>query len=619
MIQAMRGRAFAVAISIAGVATSCEQADSTVREDPVASQTGRAAEPQAPGSELSTWREERYAFRADFLAEVAAAPASRIHLQGELRIAVLPGTPLRRRFLLAGPTGSGTQGSEQTWTPERRELERAFYVEYDARGVATHLVLAPGSSVQVRRAFDTLATELQVATPAEHQTHWEVAETDNMGTYTAAYERTQPGRLSKQKTAYMTSGNKTAPTNAGLEVVRSAVDIELDADGGLLGLKANNVVSIRQLQVRSGVELELRDRSVNRPDSRETPPPPPADYVRYPIGKASEHSERERDQALTAGLSLEKIVGALQTNTGAPERADLRQRLAALLRLDGKLGPKLVDSVRRQPETAQELISALVLAGTTEAQQMLQSILEDASLDASIREHAAIFSAQIKAPTVALLSTLFDEFKTPESPVRQVAGYATGTVIAAMPNDPVAAQVVTELVERLEQSQDADERHLLLGMLGNAGDKSALPALLAAAKSTNDAERAQAVRCVRNIDTPETRALVRGALRDPRTAVRLSALESISKLGHAEFTPALIEATRRERDERVQLQLLSELAGRRSMPGVLSALDWVARNAASARARGLAQRIKSSSAARDAAPRSSVEIEKTSEPRGPQR
>lgn len=571
-------------------APACRRSTPTTKQDPSAGSSSGTVQQRATVPEPVTWREDRYVLRMDFLAEVGVAPGTRIHVEGTLRVSELHGTPTRKRFVLADGKALATQGGQETWKPTAAEIATPFYVEYDAVGIAKHILLAPDTTVQIRRTLDTLASELQFPATMNGASKVERLETDNIGTYTAVYDQSSTGWLTRRRTSYTTAANEAS---AGVEIIRSSAQLELSSSGQLLSLKSNNVVALRQLQVRSGAAFEIGQRIVFQPNSLGTPPSPPSNYQRFAVGQASAHSDRERDEALTAGWSWGKLLLELQGDGAAPQKAEVRQRLAALIRLDGTITSKIVEAVRNRSDIAKDAVGALVLAGTPQAQQGLEDIITDASLSTDIREHAAIFSAQVNRPTEALLLTVFGEFNQQESAIREVAGLASGTLIAALQETPTARRLTNELQDRLASSQGAEERYLLLGILGNAGVESTAPTIFAAAKSDSELERAQAVRCLRNIDTEDSRRTVRRALRDRSPQVRLSALESIRKFKDPEATPALVAAVRRETHERVQLQLLNELATRRTTSGVPAILDWAARSAKSSRVRAFAEKIQS--------------------------
>jgi HEAT repeat protein len=560
------------------------------REAPATPQAPTLVAAPAPSVAQVTWRENRYQLRADFLVEIGAAPKSTIVVEGELRISST--APGQRRFQLAGASAVGHQAGIEIWRAEPARLEAPFYADYQPDGRLRASYIEADTPVQLRRVFETLVAQLQIVN-SSGLPEWQADETDNVGTFLAGYQTQGPGKLSKRKLRYTGAGPNLQAVKGVAQIAKSDTHIELSEQAELLSMSSSDVVQLDTLQLRSGFELSLQRRSVWLEGSAAPPPSPSAKHVRYEIGHASVGSAREQDQALTNGFSLPKLIAALGAKPGAADRSELRQRLAALVRLDSAQAEQARLAVAQNQAIGEDLIGGLVLAGDAAAQQALVGIIADPSLEARLREHAAIFSAQVQTPAEPLLTALFKQFANDTSPIREVAGYASGTLLAKLGDTDTGRSVLNELTARLRTTDSSDERFLLLGMLGNAGARSAFASVQAFASAQSSRERAQATRALRGMDVPEAQVVVRKALTDESAMVRLAALESVEKLGPARFVDPLLAKARKDDNDRVRVKALGLLQGLRPAPKALErTVDWLSLHDRSAEVRAFADKVR---------------------------
>lgn len=572
-----------------------------LHSDPRPSQGGPADEASADASSHvalaqvdPTWREDRYSLKGEFLLEVGSASRSTIQLNGELSLAKTSGDVDRRRFQFRQATAVATHQDSEAWRADRESLESPFFVDYDVHGLATHIWIKADTQNQLRKLFEVVAGELQIFRTDPQAAHWDSSERDNTGQYRASYTRGADGKLEKHKTAYTSvlpslNGKATPP-----QIAKSELSFELGTRGDLVQASIREVIDTTSADARSGISLDLRNHSVFKPEAADAPGPSEPQFVRYELGKASEVTAVERDRALTAGLNLDRLEQLLQKDPKAAERSGLRQRLAAMLRLDPTLARQVEPKLHSAPEVAADLVGALVLAGNAEAQASLAHVLKDATLPEKLREHAAIFSAQVQEPNDTLLEAAWTDFRKSDSPTREVSGYACGAMLYALRERPteLAKRIIADVVSLGTAAANTTERIIVLGVLGNAGTTAATPLITRTLEVGSPAERAQAVRALRRIQTAESKALIRRGLRDANPSVRSAALESVRTMGAQEFVEALQTAVARETGESARLEIVGLLGGCKFSPALSKTLERLALHDPSEQVRTRASRLR---------------------------
>jgi hypothetical protein len=544
----------------------------------------------------ASWREERYQLQGEFLMDVAGSPRSTLMINGELAVAHVTDDSESRRLQLINAVASTKQADTEVWKADPAHLKSPFYVEYANGGSAKSISIQSGTPIEVRRVFETLVAELQLTRPDSNVNRWKSTERDNLGEYTASYERSEHGRVTKHKVAYTTPVPAIAGKATPASIANSELVFSLGQSGEVLSAKVNEVVEVSSIQLRSGFSLTLEKRTLRNPDATQAPPLPSTAYQRYAMGQASVGNRQEQDRVLTTNLSWVNIRDLLHKALKAPERSDVRQRVAAMLRLQPELIDTVVQAIHGDPEIAKDLAGALVHTGSNESRVAVSKLISDPALATPIREYAAIFSAQMPNPSEQLLSALWSEYNQTMSPIRQVSGYACGSIIGTMhPTDEgLARQLLGEIISQYDATNDSAERVLILGILGNTGSATAVPVILRAARSSNISERAQAVRAVRFIKGEQSSQVVRQALRDSDVQVRKAALEAAKALGVTGLSDALQSALHKEPVDGVRLEMLSLLSTCEPSPKLRKTFAWAARHDKSASVREFAQRIEAS-------------------------
>jgi len=526
--------------------------------------------------------------------EIGASPKSTISLNGELAVARVMGDGGGRRLRLRNSTASTKQGDTETWKANPELLSGPFYVEYDSTGAAQSIWIKSGTPIEIRRLIETIVGELQLVRPDTRKQQWTSTERDNIGQYAATYTQTAPGKIAKRKTAYTSAVPTVVGKSTPARISASTQQFEVGSDNTIRAANVSDVIEVEAIQLRSGFALTLDRYSLHDATDSAAPAMPSVGFERFEMGQASLGSPQEQDKTLVSNLTWEKVQQLLRGPAKAPERSELRQRLAAMLRLRPDLVGQVVQTVHSDPEIAKDLMGALVHAGSSESQDALAQIIADSTLATPLREYAAIYSAQVRKPSETLLKALWSEFSQQDSPIRQVSGYACGSLISTMgkASDDLSKELLEDLKARWAVAHDSGERFLLLGILGNSASVAALPVILRASHSTNVSERAQAVRAVRSIESPESNQVVRQAMGDPNLVVRQAALEAAKSLGVARFADALQIAVRKESNEASRLEILSLLSTCERSSKLTATFDWEAKHDKVERVRAFALRLR---------------------------
>lgn len=206
-------------------------------------------------------------------------------------------------------------------------------------------------------------------------------------------------------------------------------------------------------------------------------------------------------------------------------------RLHALAVLDLQACAEMGNLVRRGNTTdmvMQVLVAALAQAGTSTAQQeLLQSF--NAATDPQKRLLLANAIAEIKLPSIELEEALKGA-ATSGDPLWQPAfRLALGAMIRRLQqSSPMRATALVHwLLAHCDGNSSEELRHLA-DALGNAGHRAALPMLRRLLRHQDALLRAAAASSLRHIPGSEPNQLLRKALRDKASEVRLEAVYALS-------------------------------------------------------------------------------------------
>lgn len=439
----------------------------------------------------------------------------------------------------------------------------------------------PGSHNLFKTFAQTLAGELQL--PVRDGATWTVVDTTLRGKAEATYQRTADG-FRRTRPRYV----KLTAFGQGLREVTVAAETRFVVGaGGLTSLDSREALggfTPEGAPVQSALELSLEPvdaapLAAVLPTQLEDSSP--GEVVRPADWKAQMLAQR------IAGLTPQQMMDGVAMNAaGASVESVARflPRASGLLLQHPELCLALAERAKAPTTPAKERVFALELlaaAGSAEAQAAMRDIL---SSEALTNDPARVERFQrlslLRRPTAETVAYAGEAWRRGSPAERQTLALvvgATAGMLSRTGGEAEAGPWVAELRQALQGARDLEERRALVGALGNAGLESAVPDVLAALRSPDEALRADAVIALRKTPVPEARQAAVQALQDPALPVKAEAVELLRrwKPDDAERA-ALIAAVRAGRlPMSVLHEVVSALEPFAAQPDVKAFFEWL--------------------------------------------
>lgn len=554
-----------------------ETVDTTAARPQSPAQTGTSNEPMlrfAPADR----QDVAYGFSLETEAEVnlaAFVPAAWSEVVGAQDQGMVPvkqaatGT-LALRYYEAGPGEWEVAAQfvdpkyEVNGDPARflQALGYPFAFRMDARGQLSQFRFARGTPREAEQAMRSLLQAAQVVLPAEGLTRWQTKETDNVGTYAAAYElagsTVQPAdvvEIRKRKERYLeTRADGLGLNDLVAEMQAEVTDTETRATvrpGGAWVLELDEGGRVVQ-RARGETLSESRSRlHLWRLESA---------AARFPDDIAEFNAELRsgkyvREQLYATDPRLNRMSEGLDVVDAVGKYLDLVREKKKQLAIEF-----LIDYLRQDPANAGHLVAVLLAdkdhaeydasthrylwmivakAGYPEAQQALWNAIADAGNSDRQRTLAMANVGQIEYPEPQLVDQVWDLYKGTTSAGEGVEKDLKAMSIMALGllgerdklNEEIKPVIEERLVEALQGARTAWDEQMALRGIGNSGNADALDAVEPFFHSENPNVRAAAFRALRKMDDPRAQmVLIEQYEQESATSVRLAALDALGRM-----------------------------------------------------------------------------------------
>ncbi len=410
----------------------------------------------------------------------------------------------------------------------------------------------------------TIASQFQL--PEQRPaTAIEVQEHDGTGDYTARYE---PGatntQLRKSKLRYgtlsaashETKGFSQQALTPRVEKSSSVLEVEgtLLRSAALEETLASLVFGQGELKGHTSLKLTLAGTTDG---PKHDIPALFTETSRYEVGKPffKQPTRKLFDDVRLQGRSFEDISAALVASTEDPRAAEVQKGdhgklspeelktregwlkghadafggLVALYREQPDSVAKAAAVIRRGGPKSAALLDGLATAGTPASQSALIQLMQDASLDPTVRSSAAAALFRTKAVTADVVTAT--EAALDDALLGVQAVYAAGTfarILRESGDSKASMRLAEKLVGRLQASTAPPMTVHLLRGISNSAYSVAIPAIQKRLTDPNEDVRSAAVDAFRLMEDPRVDALIAAQVRrtDTSTDYRLAALRA---------------------------------------------------------------------------------------------
>jgi len=448
------------------------------------------------------------------------------------------------------------------------ELERPFVARLEPDGRVTEVRFDAPLSVAARATLAAFLHGAQLVGPTSvDAATWEAAEQDATGAYRARYGREADGTVVKQWTTPPDRVGQDGETTTRFTLAAGRIErVGLAqrghaAAGGSLLASARTPLSLDVSLVRRGPSVGTWAAALD-----------PSALSPFSAAKAA--TRRRETEPARPFAQVMADVRARAASLDAGGRTNLRNELTraiavspeAVTAADAALREGTLD---RPAETV--TIAALVGARTPEAQAAASGLVKDLSLGEPLRVRVLQSLAYMSSPDPVVIGTLLDLMSATPSPSYAAAAATTLGASAAYlaEKDPKAAEIafgalVAHAKDALSTTQTsavsvaarvpAGIRIAWLNALGNTGDPSGLPLILAGLDDRNEAVRGSAALALRR-QAPQSciDAMIKAMATDRSPHVRENVVDAARDMGPA-VTGGLVEkALRYDLSEHVRL------------------------------------------------------------------
>ncbi|HEV7557044.1 MAG TPA: HEAT repeat domain-containing protein, partial [Kofleriaceae bacterium] len=287
------------------------------------------------------------------------------------------------------------------------------------------------------------------------------------------------------------------------------------------------------------------------------------------------YAQQQADALVSKGLSVASLLGDLRMAGDSGQRGVAQLKMSALFRAHPTTVADATAAIRSgqlSKEDAQAVLGSLRDAATPVAIDALASVLGTAGVDNETRSAAAASMSLAKTTTPAAVASLRDAAADPDPTVRSSSILALGGVVPQAGGD--GAGITSDLLGSLDRATSAEDRALYIRALGNAGQASAYPAIVAALDDPSPLVQTAAVAALRFIDVADVDPLLdRIATTNDDADVRENAVFAIGFRTLAMHNTALGQVARVDAADTARLAAI-DLLGRevKSDPAVRAVL-----------------------------------------------
>ena len=487
----------------------------------------------------------------------SSTPSLRVRVAGVLEIRTLATTPTEALVgMRLSPVEMRVNDTSDAET--HRALKLPFRVRFTRNGVPTAFEFPPALVAKHRELIENLVRTFQVELQGGKS--WVAVEPHASGAYEAAYKRRAPAQWEKKKLRYVEkSGSEEAPLLASQEVL--SIDPRRD---WLAAMTVHETVSTKDA---SGFSIDITNRATLEllPHSDVTPP----EFWRFVTGEAPGDAKqrqiptnRPREQA---AADLQTCVARLDAAT--ENRSQWIHHLRDLLQMDGELPFVLLEALKTQElsdRTRADLYLALELAGTTEAQAALSSVIENPDSMPLDSLRAIVALGAVARPNAASLESLWQAALTAEregdAQVASTATLALGTAGSTLrgTDEDSYASLRASLVSGASDAADPERRTTFVLALGNTGDATLSPEIVSYLDDDDPRVRRAAARATEQVGAGDVaEELMLHLEQEPNSIVRAAVASAL--VSWEEPPSTAMESIRTliggERDETVRLQM----------------------------------------------------------------
>jgi HEAT repeat protein len=497
---------------------------------------------------------------------------------------------LEHPHIAGGPAGTALLESR---------LSRRIWVTYQADGAATRIHFPREMDDQVRNLLEMVVTGTQVVRPAQHSVQWTATERDGAGAYLAVYREVGEGRILKKKAQYLSvdrAGDRASTLGVRLE--DSSASVSLDAEGAVESLEGQETTRIDApgmtgLLAAVGIRLDhaRSGRADDLAGSLERARPGLVTETIVTQKPSEEEQQARRDFVATQGVTFADLLHAVRG--GQVDGKTLSQLEAWLRQHPGDIAAAA--ALAREDGNASAVLRALGAAGTVEAQAALCAAARDGGLPATLRAEAIVALVRTTHPTPSTVSTLLGLLDDPGDPeIRKAALFLAGSIggdIRRHAPDQTA-RIETALLGRYGRCAGRACIDTMIA-LGNLATPAVVPTIERALRDPDAALRAEAVRSLRLVQSPEADASIAATIAgDADAGVRAAAVFAATFRPLGPLVDALVRAVSSDPVEYVRSGAIDALAGHvDEYPSIPSALAAAAANDPKPGVRRLAQKV----------------------------
>ena len=423
-------------------------------------------------------------------------------------------------------------------TDTNRELALPFRVRFALDGRIMAFEFPAAMTTAVRQVIENLLRMFQVT--IQQGDHWVAQESNASGLYDAIYARTSTSTVVKKKQRYLDSTTTMAAFTTevtSMESIQIGVNQDwissMTLDETLITKNSNMPFS----EVSNHATLQLRDAG-NSPIAATGK----WDFVAVATPASTQDSVKAVQPSLSreeAERQMDSSIAYLDTTVDV--RTTYIHRLRDLMLMDGQLPLALLETLRDEQladRTRADLYLVLQLAGTPEAQAVLNSVVTDTNWSAKDGLRAIVALGAVDNPTEETFENLWDTARsgTIEGDRRDLpatAALALGSLgkgLRAAENANYSS-LRADLLDGASSASDAHQRAVFLLALGNTADTA-----------------------------PSMRSDIVPFLNDPAPQVRSAAANALGRLGTNQVADDLFKRLERERNTQVRGSIAQALA-----------------------------------------------------------
>ena len=490
----------------------------------------------------------------------------------------------------------------------RTDLVTPYYLTLEPDGRIQSIRLSSKVSSNAASLIRSMAAHLQFIQPQRNKQSWEVNEQDQTGEYQAHYQKLAQGIYEKHKRAYQkiaTPQGLVETSEIGDYQIASKSTFQFERDTRLKSITVAETVHATimdniTVETQQDMELTLKDTDhvyAQIADWQyEKTQLAASKLATIAPGEDPHYKHQEKLLGDADMVTLMAELRSLDLSTASDQAVNqAMRRLTALFAVHPEAAQQALAEFKSELslEQASILAGALASAETPQAQDALSEVALLDELESNVRNSAVALLGLSENPTGATIDTLLTLQKSEDIALSSSANLALGSVAESIAelNPEVAEDIMTSLLQDLQDSESDETLQLSLEALGNSGDSRMIPAVKTVLEEGSEDMRASGVEALRFVNTPEAVELIANTVtRDADTHVRQAAIRAMDYQSIEPFLPSLNEVARNDEDSSVRLQVVDRAGERLStFPEGQELLAWVAENDSDSNVREHAQ------------------------------